>query len=159
MSKILVSYFSASGITAKAAKLLASDVKADIYEIKPKIPYTDADLNWRDTKSRSSVEMNDLTSRPEIEGKVDNMKSYDVVLLCFPIWWYREPSIIDTFVESYDFTGKKVILFATSGGSGFGKTAQGLKKIIPTAEISEGKMLNGEILESDLEAWFKGLNL
>lgn len=157
MANVLVAYFSASGVTARAAQALADTAGADLYEIKPAVPYTQADLNWMDKKSRSSVEMNDPTARPEISGKVADMDRYDVVLLGFPIWWYREPSIIDTFLESYDFTGKKIVLFATSGGSGFGKTVEGMKKIVPSAEIVEGRMMNGSWKESELKLWMEGL--
>lgn len=157
MAKVLVAYFSAGGVTARAAQALADTAGADLYEIKPAVPYTQADLNWMDKKSRSSVEMNDPAARPEISGSVEDMDRYDVVLLGFPIWWYREPSIIDTFLESYDFTGKKTILFATSGGSGFGKTVQGMKKIVPSAEIVEGRMMNGSWKESELKSWMEGL--
>lgn len=159
MKKILVAYFSASGVTKKAAQALSAAANADIYEIKPTVPYSKADLNWMNKQSRSSIEMNDLNCRPEIESKVNDMNIYDVIFLGFPIWWYREPSIIDTFLESYDFSNKKIILFATSGGSGFGKTVEGLKKIIPTANISQGKMLNGSIKENELKSWIESLNL
>ena len=124
MSQTLVAYFSASGVTANAAKILAKAAGADLYEIKPEVPYTRADLNWMEKKSRSTVEMNDPSSRPAINGKIERMEQYQNIFVGFPVWWYREPSIIDTFLESYDFTGKKIILFATSGGSSFGKTAQ-----------------------------------
>ena len=117
MSQTLVAYFSASGVTANAAKILAQAAGADLYEIKPEVPYTRADLNWMDKKSRSTVEMNDPSSRPAINGKVEHMDQYQNIFIGFPIWWYREPSIIDTFLESYDFSGKRIILFATSGGS------------------------------------------
>ena len=157
MTKTLVAYFSASGVTAKAAQALSDASGADLYEIKPVKAYTKADLDWMDKNSRSSVEMNDPASRPEIEGKIVGMENYEVIFLGFPIWWYREPSIIDTFLESYDFTGKKIILFATSGGSGFGKTVQGLKKIVPGAEIMEGRLLNGRIQSAELKSWADGL--
>lgn len=121
MSQTLVTYFSASGVTANAAKILAQAAGADLYEIKPEVPYTRADLNWMDKKSRSTVEMNDPSSRPAINGKIERMEQYQNIFVGFPVWWYREPSIIDTFLESYDFTGKRIILFATSGGSGLGK--------------------------------------
>ena len=127
MSQTLVAYFSASGVTENAAKILANAAGADLYEIKPEVPYTRADLNWMDKKSRSTVEMNDPSSRPAINGKVEHMEQYQNIFVGFPVWWYREPSIIDTFLESYDFTGKRIILFATSGGSGLGKTAEGVK--------------------------------
>lgn len=119
--KVLVAFFSCSGVTKNVAQTIADAAGADLYEIKPKVPYTAADLNWMDKKSRSSVEMKDPSSRPAIEGKVTNMDEYDIVFLGFPIWWYVAPTIINTFLESYDFSEKTIILFATSGGSGFGK--------------------------------------
>lgn len=142
MAKTLVAYFSASGVTKKAAEKLASAAKSDIYEIRPAVPYTKADLNWMDKKSRSSVEMGDKSFRPEIVKNDLELAQYDTVLLGFPIWWYVAPTIINTFLESYDFTGKKIVLFATSGGSGFGNTANELKASAPGAEIAEGKLLN-----------------
>lgn len=143
MSKKLVAYFSASGTTKRAAEHLAKAEGADLYEIKPAVPYTSADLNWMDKKSRSSVEMSDPSSRPEIAGKLANMADYDMVFIGFPIWWYVAPRIIDTFVESYDFSGKILVPFATSGGSGMGKTVDELKKLCPNAEWKAGRMLNG----------------
>ena len=140
MSKILVAYFSASGVTKKVAEKLAVVANADIHEIKPKVPYTKADLNWMDKKSRSSVEMNDKAFRPEIVKEDLNLSSYDTILLGFPIWWYVAPTIINTFLERYDFSGKKIILFVTSGGSGFGKTLINLKSNAVGAEIIEGKV-------------------
>ena len=142
MSKILVAYFSASGVTKKVAEKLAALVNADIHEIKPKVPYTKADLNWMDKKSRSSVEMNDKTFRPEIVKEDLNLSSYDTILLGFPIWWYVAPTIINTFLENYDLSGKRIVLFATSGGSGFGNTIKELKPSVADAEIVEGKILN-----------------
>lgn len=159
MKKTLVAYFSASGVTKKVAQALSVAANADIYEIKPTIPYSKADLNWMNKQSRSSLEMKDLNCHPEIANKVDDMSNYDAIFLGFPIWWYREPSIIDTFLESYDFNNKKIILFATSGGSGFGKTVEGLKKIVPNANIAEGKLLNGTIKETELKSWIESLNL
>ncbi len=159
MAKILTAYFSASGVTARAAKTLAEAAGSDLYEISPAVPYTSADLDWMNKKSRSSVEMNDLSCRPEIAGKVEDISGYDTILLGFPIWWYREPSIIDTFLESYDFTGKKIILFATSGGSGFGKTVHGLRKLAPGAEIIEGRLLNGRPGKEELKEWLTSLGL
>ena len=160
MSRKLVAYFSASGVTAKAAKLLAEVASADLFEITPAVPYTRADLNWMDQKSRSTIEMNDPTARPEISSHVENMAAYDVIFLGFPIWWYREPSIIDTFLEEYDFAGKTIVLFATSGGSGFGKTAAGLKdKVSSQAKIVEGKLLNGRQSVKGLREWVNGLAL
>ena len=160
MAKKLVAYFSASGKTANVARLLAKALGADIFEIEPVIPYTKADLNWMDKNSRSTVEMNDHSSRPEIKSRVEDMAQYDAVFLGFPIWWYREPSIIDTFLEQYDFSGKTIVLFATSGGSGFGKTVSGLKSIVsPQARIIEGKLLNGRQDEKSLAAWAGSLEL
>lgn len=143
MSKKLVAYFSASGTIKRAAEYLAKAEGADLFEIKPAVPYTSADLNWMDKKSRSSVEMSDPSSRPEIAGKLANMADYDMVFIGFPIWWYVAPRIIDTFVESYDFSGKILVPFATSGGSGMGKTVDELKKLCPNADWKAGRMLNG----------------
>ncbi len=153
MSKTLVAYFSASGVTGKVANTLAGAIGADAYEIKPAVAYTKADLNWMDKKSRSSVEMNDKSSRPEIiSGDVD-MAAYDTVFLGFPIWWYTAPTIVNTFLESYDFAGKKIIVFATSGGSGFGKTVKDLSVSAPAATFVEGKLLNGRNTADSLKAW------
>lgn len=140
--KTLVAYFSASGVTAEAAKEIARELNADLYEIKPVQPYTDADLNWMNQKSRSSVEMSDPDCRPGIEGRVADMDSYDTVLVGFPVWWYVEPRIVDTFLESYDFVGKTLIPFATSGGSGIEKAANSLKKHCPDADWKSGKLVN-----------------
>ena len=160
MANTLASYFSASGKTENVARLLAKALGADIFEIEPEIPYKKADLNWMDKNSRSTLEMKDRSSRPEIKSHVENMEQYSVIFLGFPIWWYREPSIIDTFLEEYDFAGKTIVLFATSGGSGFGKTAQGLKGIVsPQARIIEGKLLNGRQDEKSLAAWADSLGL
>ena len=143
MAKKLVAYFSASGTTKKTAELLAEAAGADLYEITPKVAYTKADLNWMDKKSRSSVEMNDKKSRPEIEAKDANIAEYDEIILGFPIWWYVAPTIIDTFVENYDLSGKTIVPFATSGGSGMGKTVDVLSKLSPNAKWQTGKMVNG----------------
>ena len=129
MSKTLVAYFSASGVTEKAAQNLAKAAGADLYQIRPAVPYTGADLNWMDKKSRSSVEMNDKSSRPAIADKDAHIEQYDTIFLGFPIWWYVAPTIINTFLESYDWTGKKIVLFATSGGSGLGKSAAAPKEL------------------------------
>ena len=154
MSKKLVAYFSASGVTKKAAELLAKAAGADIYEIAPKVPYTSADLNWMDKESRSSVEMRDTSSRPEIIGADAHIENYDTIFLGFPIWWYIAPTIINTFLESYDFSGKTIILFATSGGSRFGKAVDGLRgSVAPNTIIKEGKILNGRLSETDLKNW------
>ena len=160
MSKKLVAYFSASGVTAKVADMLADAVGADIYEIRPEVPYTKADLNWMDKKSRSTIEMNDKTSRPAIADKNAKVEQYDTVFLGFPIWWYRAPSIINTFLESYNFSGKKIILFATSGGSKFGKTVEELKVSVPdTCEIIEGKLLNGKQTIPAIREWTETLEV
>ena len=158
MTKTLVAYFSATGTTAQAAKLLAKAAGADLYEIRPAVPYTKADLNWMDDKSRSSLEMRDPSSRPAIAGRAENMDAYDRIFLGFPIWWYVAPALINSFLESYDFSGKTIILFATSGGSGFGKTVEGLKNSVsPTARIIKGRLLNGRLSESELRTWVQAL--
>lgn len=158
MSKKLVAYFSASGVTGSVAKLLAEAAGADIYEIKPEIPYTQADLDWRDKKSRSTLEMQDPSSRPAISDRLDNMDEYDTVFIGFPIWWYVAPTIINTFLESYDFSGKNIVLFATSGGSGFGKTEERLRvSASKTANWLPGKILNGVQSKDDLKAWVNSL--
>ena len=160
MSKKLVAYFSASGVTAKVADLLADAVGADIHEIRPKVPYTKADLNWMDKKSRSSIEMADKKIRPEIAESNVRIEEYDVVFLGFPIWWYVAPTIINTFLESADFSGKKIILFATSGGSKFGKTVEELKISVPdSCEIIEGKLLNGRQTIASVKEWADTLGL
>lgn len=153
MSKKLVAYFSASGVTAKAAQTLAKTIGADLYEIKPEAPYSSADLDWTDKKSRSSVEMNDPASRPAIAGQVSNMEDYDVIFVGFPIWWYVAPTIINTFLESYDFSGKTIIPFATSGGSGMGKTNEKLLPSCQGATLLQGKMLNGRLDTATLKEW------
>lgn len=153
MSKILVAYFSAGGVTAKAAKNLAEAAGAELFEIRPAQPYTQADLDWHDENSRSSVEMRDASARPEIAEKVADMGKYDVIFLGFPIWWYVAPHIINTFLESYDLSGKKIVLFATSGGSGFGKTIEELKQSCPGAAVTEGKLLNGKPGRDELKAF------
>ena len=151
-NKILTAYFSASGVTAKAAKQLAAMANTDLFEIKPSVPYSEADLNWMDKQSRSSIEMNKLEFRPEISEKLGSIEKYDIVLLCFPIWWYVAPTIINTFLEGYDFSNKTVVLFATSGGSGFGKTVEGLRvSLDASAKIVEGKVLNGKISKEDVQ--------
>ena len=157
--KILVAYFSASGVTAKAAWKLSEAIGADLHEIKPEVPYSSADLNWMDKKSRSSVEMNDLSSRPTIAEKLADMEKYDVVFVGFPIWWYVAPTIINTFLESYDFSGKTIIPFATSGGSGMGKTNEKLEPSCPGATLLQGRLLNGNLSEDSLKNWVKNLNL
>ena len=156
MSKKLVAYFSASGTTKKVAEMIAEGTKADVFEIEPKIPYTKADLNWMDKKSRSSVEMSDKKYRPEMKGKELDISSYDEILLGFPIWWYVAPTIINTFLESYDFGGKRIVLFATSGGSGFGNTVKELQVSAPEAVITEGRLLNHGT-KQEISEWAKSL--
>ncbi len=140
--KTLVAYFSASGVTRTAAEKLARTAGADLFEIKPEEPYTEADLDWRNPDSRSSLEMKDGASRPAMAEEISDVSGYDRIFLGFPIWWYIAPTIVNTFLESCDFSGKTIILFATSGGSGFGKTVEELKRICPDAYIIEGKLLN-----------------
>ena len=159
MTKILVAYFSASGVTKNAAESLAQVANADLYEIKPITPYTDADLNWMDKNSRTTIEMKDKTFRPEIVDDA-NIADYDVILLGFPIWWYVAPTIINTFLEKYDFSGKKIVLFATSGGSGFGDTIKELKpSISESCEIIEGKILKANSTPEALKEWVNELGL
>lgn len=152
-TNILTAYFSASGTTAKAAKILSQATQADLYEIKPAVPYTRADLDWTNQKSRSSVEMNDRSARPAIADRISNMADYDTIYLCFPIWWYTAPAIIKTFLESYDFSGKTIVLFATSGGSSLGSTAKTLQALCPGAAVKDGKLLNGHQTAESLAAW------
>ena len=153
MSKKLVAYFSASGITAKVAEDLANAIGADIFEIRPEVPYTKADLNWMDKKSRSTIEMSDPTSRPAIAAKRDNMDEYDTIFVGFPIWWYVAPTIINTFLESYDLKGKTIIPFATSGGSDMGKTNEKLAPSCPGAKLLHGKVFNSYYSKADLSAY------
>ena len=151
-SKTLVAYFSATGTTARAARRLAEAVGADIYEIRPAVPYTRADLNWSDSKSRSTLEAHDAACRPAIAGEPVDLSGYGTVFVGFPIWWYTAPRIIQSFLESHDFAGKRVVPFATSGGSGMGKTVQELKKLCPGANWKPGKMINS-ISDKALSDW------
>jgi len=150
--KKLVAYFSASGTTKKTAERLAAAVGADLFEIKPAVPYTHADLDWTNSKSRSTVEMKNPESRPEIASHCENMDEYDTVYIGFPIWWYVAPTIINTFIESYDLSGKTIIPFATSGGSGMGKTVDVLKKLCPNAVWKKGGIVN-RMSEQELAEW------
>ena len=153
MGKSLVAYFSASGVTAGLSERLAKAIGADLFEIKPEVPYTDADLNWQDKNSRSSVEMNDRKSRPAISSKIENMAQYDVVFIGFPVWWYREPSIIDTFAESYDFGGKTIVPFATSGGSGIGESGKNIGELATDAHVFSGERFKANASEEELKEW------
>ncbi len=158
MNKKLVAYFSASGVTEKVAKGLAEAAGADLYEIKPAEPYSKEDLNWNNRESRSSLEMNSRVSRPPLADKDAGIEKYDVIFLGFPIWWYTAPRIINTFLESYDFSGRQIILFATSGGSGFGKTKDDLKaSISKQATLVEGGILNGKQTKESLKSWVEHL--
>lgn len=153
MSKLLVAYFSASGVTKKVAQKIANAAQTDLVEIAPEERYTKADLNWMDKKSRSSVEMNDPASRPEIEKKLDDISAYDIVAIGFPIWWYTAPTIIKTFLEAYDFTGKKIALFATSGSSGFGNTVNDLKPCVSdSTEFISEKIMN-RVSDEEISEW------
>ena len=154
MSKTLVAYFSASGVTEKVAKKLAEVVNADIYEIKPKIPYTREDLNWMDKTSRTSIEMKNTSDLPELADKDAVIEPYDTIFLGFPIWWYIAPTIINSFLESYDFSDKRIVLFATSGGSGFGKAVESLRKSVSkSTSIEEGKVFRGRVSVEELKSW------
>ena len=153
MAKALVAYFSASGVTKKLSENLAGAIGADLFEIVPETLYTDDDLNWRDKNSRSSVEMNDRSCRPAISSKVENMAQYDVVFIGFPVWWYREPSIIDTFAESYDFGGKTIVPFATSGTSGIGESGKNIGELAGDAHVFDGKRFKANASAEELKDW------
>ncbi|MCC8160166.1 MAG: NAD(P)H-dependent oxidoreductase [Oscillospiraceae bacterium] len=153
MSKNLVAYFSASGVTAKVAERLASAIGADLYEIEPKEKYTPADLDWRNPKSRSSIEMKDKAFRPPVDGEVKNMEQYDTVFVGFPIWWYVAPTIVNTFLEQYDLSGKTIVPFATSGSSGMGNTNAELMPSCKGAVLKDGKRFGANADETELKAW------
>ena len=157
MSRKLVAYFSASGVTAKVAEKLSEAIGADLYAIEPEVPYAKADLDWMDKKSRSTIEMNNPASRPAIAGKRDNMNDYDTVFVGFPIWWYVAPTIINTFLESYDLTDKTIIPFATSGGSDMGKTNEKLLPSCKGAKLLNGKVFKASVSGADLAKWAEGL--
>ena len=159
MTRALVAYFSATGTTRQAAENLAKAIDADLFEIEPTERYTSADLNWRNQSSRSSREMKDDAARPAIVRTVSNMDDYDVVFVGFPIWWYVEPRIIDTFLEAHDFSGKTIMPFATSGGSGLGKAPQRMATLAPGATVEDGKLLNRSPDAETLRAWARGLGL
>lgn len=159
MSKKLVAYFSTAGVTAKVAKKLAEAVGAELYEIRAEIPYTDADLDWRNKKSRSTIEMEDRSCRPAMTDKNADVAGAKIVYIGFPVWWYREPSIIDTFLEAYDFTGKKIVPFCTSGSSGIGDTAKSMQNIAVNAVVLEGKRFAANVSTDELKAWSESLGL
>jgi flavodoxin len=153
MAKELVAYFSATGTTAKVARDLAEAIGADLFEIAPEAPYTSGDLNWNNRQSRSSVEMNDEACRPAIAGVIESMGAYDTVYVGFPVWWYVEPRIIDTFLEAHDFSGKTIVPFATSGGSGLGQAPQRMQALAPGAQVRQGGLLNGRPSQQALKDW------
>jgi flavodoxin len=155
MNKTLVAYFSATGNTAKLARTLATVVNSDLHKIEPKQPYTAADLDWHDSKSRSSVEMNNKAFRPEIANKVDDMAQYDTIYIGFPIWWYVAPTIINTFLEQYDLEGKTIIPFATSGSSGMGNTNAELKNSCKGAILKNGKRFDANASAKELKKWIE----
>ncbi len=160
MSKVLVAYFSASGVTRKVAAELAKAEQAELFEILPEVPYSAKDLDWRDKQSRSTLEMQDSSCRPPIAGQVENMAQYDVIFIGFPVWWGREPSVIDTFLDAHDFTGKTIVPFCTSGGSGIGETAKRMQEIVgASAVVKEGTRLGGTVSEADLPIWTSELGL
>lgn len=159
MHRKLVAYFSASGVTAKVAETLSETIGADLFAIEPKVPYTKADLDWMDKNSRSTLEMKDPASRPEIARVRDNMEEYDTVFVGFPIWWYVAPTIINTFLESYDLTGKTIIPFATSGGSGMGKTNEKLLPSCKGAKLLDGRVLKANVGVKELDEWVAGLSI
>lgn len=159
MNRKLVAYFSASGVTAKVAETLSETIGADLFAIEPKVPYTKADLDWMDKNSRSTLEMKDPASRPEIARVRDNMEEYDTVFVGFPIWWYVAPTIINTFLESYDLTGKTIIPFATSGGSGMGKTNEKLLPSCKGAKLLDGRVLKANVGVKELDEWVAGLSI
>ncbi len=159
MTKTLIAYFSASGVTARLAQTLAEATGGDLYEIKPQIAYTEADLNWNNPKSRSTVEMNDRASRPAIAVPVKDISCYSTVFVGFPIWWYEAPRIIQTFLESYDLSGKKIVPFATSGGSDMGNTAAILQASCPAAKVLAGKRWRSAASAAELSAWVDSLGL
>lgn len=157
MKKILVAYFSASGVTRRVAEKIANTAVADIFEIEPLVAYSKADLNWRDQHSRSSIEMKDLSFRPAIKGNVEDMSQYDTIIIGFPIWWYVAPTIMNTFLESNDFSRKRIALFATSGGSDFGKTVEMLRPSVDVSVEFISKKLLNPVSENEIYEWVKNI--
>ena len=157
--KILVAYFSATGTTKGVAEHIANGLNADIYEIVPEDPYTDADLNYNDNNSRTTIEMNDPNARPAISGSVENMEQYDIIFVGYPIWWGEAPRIVSTFMESYDFSGKTIVPFCTSGGSGIGSSASNLERLTSGATWLDGRRLNGSDSQDTVMEWVNGLGL
>ena len=157
--KVLVAYFSATGTTKGVAEHIANGLNADIYEIVPEDPYTDADLNYNDNNSRTTIEMNDPNARPAISGSVENMEQYDIIFVGYPIWWGEAPRIVSTFMESYDFSGKTIVPFCTSGGSGIGSSASNLERLTSGATWLDGRRLNGSDSQDTVMEWVNGLGL
>ena len=157
--KILVAYFSATGTTKGVAEHIANGLNADIYEIVPEDPYTDADLNYNDNNSRTTIEMNDPNARPAISGSVENMEQYDIIFVGYPIWWGEAPRIVSTFMESYDFSGKTIVPFCTSGGSGIGSSASNLERLTSGATWLDGRRLNGSDSQDTVMEWVNSLDL
>ena len=157
--KVLVAYFSATGTTKGVAEHIANGLNADIYEIVPEDPYTDADLNYNDNNSRTTIEMNDPNARPAISGSVENMEQYDIIFVGYPIWWGEAPRIVSTFMESYDFSGKTIVPFCTSGGSGIGSSASNLERLTSGATWLDGRRLNGSDSQDTVMEWVNGLDL
>lgn len=153
MGKVLVAYFSASGTTANVAKRLAKVTQADLFEIRPQVPYTEADLNWTDRASRSSMEMRDPDCRPALADALPNTQQYDVVFVGFPVWWYREPSIIDTFIQGCELEGRTVVPFATSGGSEIGPSGENMQALAPKAKVQTGQRFDAKVSEEELSKW------
>ena len=158
MGKNLVAYFSASGVTKGVAEKLAKAAGAELFEIVPEQPYTDEDLNWNNKQSRSSVKMNDRSCRPGISTTVSDMGQYDCIFLGFPVWWYREPAIIDTFLDAYDFSGKTIVPFCTSGGSGLGETVGNMRSLAKKADVRDGKRFSSGVSEEELKIWVSGMS-
>ncbi|EOS31611.1 hypothetical protein C807_01477 [Lachnospiraceae bacterium 28-4] len=158
-TKVLVTYFSATNTTQGIAEHIANGLNGDIYEIVPEEPYTDADLNYNDNNSRTTIEMNDPDARPAITGSVEDMEQYDIVFIGYPIWWGEAPRIVSTFVESYDFSGKTIVPFCTSGGSGVGSSATNLEQLTDGADWLPGKRLNGSDSQDTVMEWVNGLGL
>ena len=157
--KVLVAYFSATGTTKGVAEHIANGLNADIYEIVPEDPYTDADLNYNDNNSRTTIEMNDPNARPAISGSVENMEQYDIIFVGYPIWWGEAPRIVSTFMESYDFSGKTIVPFCTSGGSGIGSSASNLERLTSGATWLDGRRLNGSDSQDTVMEWVNSLDL
>ena len=157
--KVLVAYFSATGTTKGVAEHIANGLNADIYEIVPEDPYTDADLNYNDNNSRTTIEMNDPNARPAISGSVENMEQYDIIFVGYPIWWGEAPRIVSTFMERYDFSGKTIVPFCTSGGSGIGSSASNLERLTSGATWLDGRRLNGSDSQDTVMEWVNSLDL